>query len=141
MIKFICTSFLFWLTSAVQAQTGKVVLNIQGIQLNKGGEISAGIFKKEDFPKVGKQMIGTEKVVTANKMQIVFDNVPGGTYGAVAFQDIDKNKDLKTNFLGFPKEPIGFSNDARINFGPPSFEDAAVKLDAGKTVTLTIILR
>jgi uncharacterized protein (DUF2141 family) len=126
---------------AGHSQTGTVVINIQQIQFDKGGEISAGIFNRKNFPKVGKQLIGTEKPVTGNTMQITFEKVPMGEYGVVAFQDIDKNKDLKTNFVGFPKEPIGFSNDAKIKLGPPDFDDAKVKVESGKTLTLTIILK
>ena len=67
--------------------------------------------------------------------------MPIGTYAIVAFQDIDKNKKLKSNFIGFPKEPIGFSRDAKINFGPPDFNDAKVEVQQGKTLTISIILR
>lgn len=132
---FIATSF------CSSAQKGKVILNVQGIQFSKGGEISAGIFKKENFPKVGKQFIGKEIAVSTEQMQIVFESVPIGIYAMVAFQDIDKDKKLKSNFLGFPKEPIGFSRDARIKLGPPDFNDAKVEIQQGKTLTITIILR
>jgi uncharacterized protein (DUF2141 family) len=141
MKKFILLLAGLWMGLAGYGQTGTVVINVQQIQSDKGGEISAGIFKKENFPKVGKQMIGTERPVTGSSMQIVFEKVLAGEYGLVAFQDIDKNKDLKTNFVGFPKEPIGFSNDAKIKLGPPDFEDAKVKVEAGKTLTLTIKLK
>ncbi len=42
------------------------------------------------------------------------------------FQDIDGSGDLTRNRLGIPVEPCGFSNNARINRGPPSFGDAVV---------------
>jgi len=132
---------LLWFRLEGYGQTGTVVINVQQIQPDKGGEISAGIFKKENFPNVGKQMIGTEKPVTGNSMQLIFEKVPVGEYGIVAFQDIDKNKDLKTNFVGFPKEPIGFSRDAKIKLGPPDFDDAKVKVEAGKTLTLIVTLK
>ncbi len=132
---------LLWLSLSSNAQTGTVIVNIQQIQFDKGGEITVGIFKKETFPKVGKQMIGMERAVTGNSMQLTFEKVPTGEYGIVAFQDIDKNKDLKTNFVGYPKEPIGFSNDARIKLGPPDFDDTKVKVEADKTLTISIILR
>jgi uncharacterized protein (DUF2141 family) len=141
MKKLIGAILFAWIVAQGFAQTGTVVLNVTQVQADKGGEISAGIFKKENFPKVGKQMIGTERPVTGSSMQIVFEKVPVGEYGLVAFQDIDKNKHLKTNFVGFPKEPIGFSNDAKIKLGPPDFEDAKVKVEAGKTLTLTINLK
>jgi uncharacterized protein (DUF2141 family) len=96
------------------AQTGKVVLAVIGIEQQRGGELSAGIFKGKYFPQVRKQFIGKEVEVDSQLMIIVFDNVPAGEYGVAVFQDIDRNKDLKTNFIDFPQEPIGFSNDARI---------------------------
>jgi len=118
-----------------------VIVDVKGISLTKGGELSAGLFLEANFPKPGKQLIGTEVRVNADQMRIVFNDVPPGKYGVVAFQDIDANKDLKKNFLGFPKEPIGFSNDARIKMGPPSFSDAAITVEAGKTITVQITLR
>lgn len=132
---------LFSFPLLVSAQTGLVQVIIKGIQTDKGGEISVGIFKKENFPKVGKQFIGKEIMVSANEMKIMFDNVPIGSYAIVAFQDIDKNKKLKSNFVGFPTEPIGFSKDAKIKFGPPDFEDAKVTIESNKTLSLIITLK
>jgi uncharacterized protein (DUF2141 family) len=140
MKKIIGAILFAWIVAQGFAQTGTVVLNVTQIQADKGGEISAGIFVKDNFPKVGKQFVGQEKSVAGKSMQLIFEKVPAGEYGVVVFQDIDKNKDLKTNFVGFPKEPIGFSNDAKIKFGPPDFDDAKVKVEAGKTLTLTINL-
>lgn len=122
------------------SQTATVILTVKGIASAKGGKISAGIFRKENFPKVGKQLIGAEEAVSGSTMQLIFSNVPVGDYGVVVFQDIDGNKNLKTNFLGFPTEPIGFSNDAKIKLGPPAFDDAKVIVEKGKTLTLTITL-
>lgn len=121
--------------------SGSVIVEVKGISPAKGGELSAGIFLEANFPKPGKQLIGTAVPVNDDQMSIVFKDVPPGKYGVVAFQDIDANKDLKKNFLGFPKEPIDFSNDARIKMGPPSFSDAAITVEAGKTITVQITLR
>lgn len=121
--------------------SASVIVEVKGISLTKGGEISAGLFLEANFPKPGKQLIGNAVLVNADQMTLVFKDVPPGKYGVVAFQDIDANKDLKKNFLGFPKEPIGFSNDARIKIGPPSFSDAAITVEAGKTITVQITLR
>ena len=122
------------------AQQGTVVLTVEGIQPTKGGEVTAGIFVKENFPKVGRQLIGQEKAVNGTRMQLTFTNVPAGDYGVVAFQDVDKNKLLKSNFMGFPTEPIGFSNGAKIKLGPPAFSDAKVTVQADKILALTIVL-
>ena len=48
-----------------------------------------------------------------------------GRYAIAAIHDRDRNGELNTNLVGMPREPYGFSNDARGRMGPPSFEDAA----------------
>lgn len=125
----------------VYSQTGKVVIQVSGVNVKKGGELAVAFFSKDNFPKAGKQSFGAIKEVIAATMEIVFDQVPVGEYGIAIFQDIDRNKDLKTNFVGYPTEPMGFSNDARIRFGPPSFDDARIIVENSKTMNLTIQLR
>jgi uncharacterized protein (DUF2141 family) len=129
------------LALGLMAQTGTVLFKVSNIQHQKGGELSAGVFNKANFPKVGKQVKGKEKLVDAESMELVLENVPIGKYGAVVFQDIDKNKDLKTNLIGLPIEPIGFANNARIKFGPPAFEEAMIEVLEGKVTVVPIKLK
>ncbi len=51
--------------------------------------------------------------------------VPPGVYAAQAYGDENDNGRVDRNLLGIPTEGLGFSNDARMRFGPPSFNDAA----------------
>jgi len=140
MRKLILFLFLFTHTTLF-AQTGTIVITVVGIEEEEGGELQAGIFEEGNFPKVGLQTIGQRLQVNAGTMKVVFNKVPVGYYGIAVFQDIDENQDLKTNVLGFPTEPLGFSNDARIHFGPPPFSDAEIEVEEGKTLYLTIPLR
>lgn len=57
--------------------------------------------------------------------------LPPGRYAAQAYQDLNGNNKIDRNFLGIPREPVGFSNDAPIRMAPPRFADAAV--DHGAT--------
>jgi uncharacterized protein (DUF2141 family) len=133
--------FILLPIARVNAQTGRLIVNVQNIDNAKGGELSTGIFIKENFPKVGKQLLASVNNVTASQMQIVFDKVPMGNYGVVSFHDVDKDKKLKSNLVGYPLEPIGFSRDAKIKFGPPDFDDAKITIEPNKTLTINIILR
>lgn len=142
MFKKIITPILLLISIETYAQnSGTLVLEIKGVQTTKGGELSAGIFDQESFPNIGKASVVEIKKVDGNLMKITFNKIPAGIYGVAVYQDIDQNKDLKTNLIGLPREPIGFSNDAKINFGPPSFEDAKITIKAGETLTIPIILR
>jgi uncharacterized protein (DUF2141 family) len=66
-------------------------------------------------------------------------NLMPGKYAIVAFEDLNGNGDLDTNFLGIPVEPYGFSNDAMNPIRSPTFDEAGVEL-ADETKTITIHL-
>ena len=71
----------------------------------------------------------------SGQAQVVVRGIEPGVYAVQAFHDENGNFDLDRNFLGMPQEGMGFSNDAPMRFGPPSFEDAAIKIDAGGAAT------
>jgi uncharacterized protein (DUF2141 family) len=141
MKKFTLALLLLLESALCFSQTGSIILQVEGIDLKKGGELSVGLFKEENFPEVGKQFMGAEILVNGSRMEIKMKPVPAGWYAVVVFQDTDKNKELRTNFIGLPQEPIGFSNDVRIKLGPPSFKDAKFSVQSDKELTLKIILR
>ncbi|MEO1448598.1 MAG: DUF2141 domain-containing protein [Bacteroidota bacterium] len=134
----ILTWFIF---SASPVQDGEIILQISGIQAQQGGNISAGLFQEAHFPEVGKQFRGEVRPVSASKMEIYFTKIPPGAYALAVFQDVDADSELDANFLGLPTEPIGFSRDAKIRFGPPDFADAQINLQAGETLTIPINLK
>lgn len=45
-----------------------------------------------------------------------------------AHHDRNVNEKLDKNALGMPTEPYGFSNNPKRGFGPPSYEEAAVRV-------------
>jgi uncharacterized protein (DUF2141 family) len=47
---------------------------------------------------------------------------------------------LDTGLFGIPKEPYGFSNNARNPFGPPQFDDVKFMV-SGEALTLTITVK
>ena len=107
-----------------------LIVNIESKHNN--GLALIGIYDKEENfgkAKVNKKL-NTEKILTGaateisnNKAQIKLD-VPFGSYVVSGFQDFDGNGVISGNFLGIPKEPFGFSNDAKGKFGPPKWQDA-----------------
>jgi len=120
---------------------GTITLQVEGIELKKGGQLSIAIFDESNFLKIGRQLRALEVEVISEKMEINLEKITMGTYAVAVFQDIDRNHELKTNLIGFPQEPVGFSNDAHIKFGPPSFRDAQFKIEKGDSVVLKISLR
>jgi uncharacterized protein (DUF2141 family) len=58
---------------------------------------------------------------------VVIDGLVAGTYAIAVFQDLNEDGILNKGAFGVPSEPYGFSNNARGQFGPPSFETAAFR--------------
>jgi outer membrane protein len=55
------------------------------------------------------------------------EEVPPGEYALLAYYDGNRNGRIDKNFIGIPKEPLGFSNNYRPK-GPPSYTRAAFTL-------------
>ncbi len=68
-------------------------------------------------------------------VRVTFTDVRPGTYALKVFHDINSDRKLNTNWVGWPQEPYGFSNDAPVNMGPPSFKAAAVNVKDGAQTT------
>lgn len=64
------------------------------------------------------------EVTEAGFVIATFENLRLGTYALSLYHDENNNGMLDTNFFGIPKEPYGFSNDARGTFGPPKYTAA-----------------
>jgi uncharacterized protein (DUF2141 family) len=79
----------------------------------------------------------TPRIVKADgrTVRVTFTDVKPGTYAVKVFHDINSDRKLNTNWVGWPQEPYGFSNDAPVNMGPPSFKAAAVTVKDGAQTT------
>ena len=94
----------------------------------------AAVFENDDGDKGGAArgiIDGIIEEVKTGSATYIFD-IPDGTYAIGIFVDVNYNNKMDRNFLGIPKEQYGFSNNAKGNFGPPSFEAASFKV-AGET--------
>ena len=71
----------------------------------------------------------------SGETEVVVRGIKPGVYAVQAFHDENDNLDLDRNFLGWPEEGMGFSNDAPMRFGRPRFADAAIAIDADRAAT------
>lgn len=55
-----------------------------------------------------------------------FVGLTQGCYAVAAVHDGNGNGKLDTTWFGVPKDGIGFSNNPKIRFGPPSFASCVV---------------
>jgi|APTNR8051073442_1049403.scaffolds.fasta_scaffold00001_276 uncharacterized protein (DUF2141 family) len=128
---YISVTLMISLSATLFAQ-GKVEVTVKNIQELKG-TIRMAVYSGEgNFME--KELTSKNVKVTGKEVIVVFENVKPGEYAISTYHDVDDNKELNTGFMGIPKEPYGFSNDARGTFGPPTYEKAKFKV-AGDTKT------
>lgn len=117
------------------AGTGAAELKVALEQIATGsGHVLVAVCTPETFLRRGCPYTGRAPAVSG-EAHVVVRNIEPGVYAVQAFHDENDNLDLDRNVLGWPKEGMGFSNDAPMRFGPPTFEDAAIKIDAAGAST------
>ena len=70
--------------------------------------------------------------------RIMLRDLPAGEYALAIFHDRNANRHLDTNWMGIPKEPLGFSKSRMKTFGPPSFEECRVQLSSDMALAITL---
>ncbi|KPL69146.1 hypothetical protein SZ64_14135 [Erythrobacter sp. SG61-1L] len=96
----------------------------------------ANIFPKcRQDPKSHRATVNAAGTVT-----ITFENVAPGTYAIALLHDENNNGKADRALMMMPKEGYGFSRDAKVKMGPPSFKSAAFEV-ADKPLSQTIRMR
>ena len=52
------------------------------------------------------------------------------------YHDLDASGDIDKNFIGFPLEPFGISNDAWNRFSAPRWKEASFHVRADTTIVI-----
>jgi uncharacterized protein (DUF2141 family) len=124
-----------------EAQQGNTInVVVSGIKDNNGG-IRCGLFNSAaTFPKDEQKVQGVEAPIANGQATCTFNNVPPGTYAVAYYKAAPGQTKMKTGMFGSPQDPYGFSRNATIGMGPPSFDSAAYTYAGGNTtwpVTIT----
>lgn len=112
--------------------TGILMIEISGLK-DASGNVYIAVYDS-DSSWLSDEVVLNQKVVIADALDgdLVRTELllPLGNYALSVFYDQDGDGELKTNFIGMPKEPIALSNNAVAKFGPPKYSDAVFSLGA-----------
>ena len=124
------------MTASASAATLRVT--VLGVRSDVG-TLRIGVCREDEFLS---QSCAYHAVVPARRGEVdtQIDGIPPGRYGVAVFQDRDGSGKLKRNFLGLPREDLGFSRDPSLSFGPPSFSGSAITIGRDE-LRLTVTLR
>lgn len=114
--------------TAAAAHAGDLKIEVN-LPAGRQGAVLAAVFDKaEGFPRGTPLRTATAQAIQG-KATLQFTDLPKGDYAITAFLDENSNTRLDTNLFGLPTELYGFSRNARSLAGPPSFVDAAFRIE------------
>lgn len=115
------------------ADEQELVITVKGLTTTSG-TLHLVIFNsadswKKDWRHAVKAMRGKP---AGSSVTFVVKDLPAGWYGVKCFHDVNGNNRMEKNFVGYPTEPFGFSNDFVPRTGPPSFEKTRFRYNGGR---------
>lgn len=127
----------------VQAESaGHASIQVQFVGLRSNhGHLAIGLFQRsEGFPNHKHVLAGKFARINGGHASVAFADLQPGRYAIAVLHDENENNKLDRNWMGLPNEGFGFSNDAQVILGPPSFDDAAFRVTPGAS-NITIRMR
>lgn len=122
---------ILWLAAPLAAEPerhGDLIVHVHGLR-SANGTIRVKVHHHgDDFPATNDVIARELQPARGGSASFAFPALPHGTYAVVVLHDEDNDSNLDRGLLGRPLEGLGFSNDARVLFGPPSFGEAAFEL-------------
>lgn len=117
-----------------------VSVTVTGLRSTKGKVLACLTAQARTFPDCDKDPAARAVTVAAGKsVELDFGEVAPGRYAISLFHDENGNGKLDKAVM-IPSEGYGFSRDAPVMMGPPSFAKAAFAVD-GAAQHLSIRMR
>ena len=138
MSRFLFAALLALMPLAASAAT--LTVKVQNID-KKGGVLRLSLYDEASWSNNESVPIASADVpAVAPETVVRLSNLKPGVYGVKTYQDANRNGEFDQNWLGWPLERYGFSNDARPRLSEPSFDRTKFTLSDGET-TIVIHLQ
>ena len=108
---------------------GEVSATVTGLRSEKGQVLACLTAQPKAFPNCKHDPDARTLILPAREnLTLDFGIVPGGRYAIALVHDENANGKLDKSLV-FPREGFGFSQNAPVRMGPPSFAKAAFAVD------------
>jgi uncharacterized protein (DUF2141 family) len=126
-------------TPAKSANSASAKLKVSGVKPGQGPVRVAVFSQGNDFPNYEQAAVTHSLPSNGPVAEGSLEGLPTGKIALAIYQDVNNDGKLNRSTFGIPTEPYGFSNNARGQYGPPTFQ--AAMLEAGSTpVTIDVAL-
>jgi uncharacterized protein (DUF2141 family) len=115
--------------SPVVAENNKGDLHIRVTGMNNDqGKIIVYVFREQDDIFGKKPYLKHQSEIISGAINIKFKNLAYAQYSIMAFHDENNNENMDHNFMIFPIENFGFSNNWNFSLfsGKPTFKKTSI---------------
>ena len=138
MMQRVLISVLLLTAGLTPAAAATLTVNITDVE-DIDGVVRIAVCDRKHFTEAQCAYKGSAPANADGQASVTIHDIPPGVYAVQAYADTNNNDRLDTNWIGWPKEGMGFSNDAQMHHGPPSYDDAAIKLsEPGGTIRFSM---
>ena len=142
-MKRILATFPFFLSvapfAAPLASAASLELTVTNVE-SASGDLRVAVFGSEEGWSGNEAITGQQVAAGEGAVTLTIPDLAPGEIGIKLYHDVDGDGELATGTFGMPSEPYGFSNDAPVRFGPPSWSKAKITITEGAN-THSISLR
>ena len=127
-----------WMLAGASARGGTVDVRVENPP--SVGPVVAWLFDEADAFADLRDPLRTLAVTPGAAGMVEFGGLVPGRYAVLVFHDANGNGTLDQNFMGIPREPLGFSR-RYWGKGAPVFSAAAVDVGEGERVPVDVELK
>lgn len=130
--------FLLLLFPVIGTSQNTLNITIEGVKTSNGN-VSVAVYNQENgFLKFDKAYKSDSTLAKKGKTKIRIEDLPEGEYALAIFHDANNNHILDVNWLGIPKEAIGFSKAKMKAFGPPTYGECTFKITSDHNINVVL---
>ncbi|HEY9158755.1 DUF2141 domain-containing protein [Candidatus Binatus sp.] len=125
--------------AADAAKAGSIKVEVTGLRNDKG-QLGCSLWSgPQGFPRDNSHKLRRAFApIHGNCGACVFAGIPAGDYAVSVFHDENGNGKFDSNFIGYPLEGYGFSNNVKPQFKDPSFDETKFHYDGIGTKRMSI---
>jgi uncharacterized protein (DUF2141 family) len=114
-----------------RAQDAGIKVEITGLRNNNGQLVCSLWLGPQGFPRDDSHILKhvTAPIKNAGGECVFGGNFAAGDYAVTLFHDEDSSGKFKSNFVGYPLEGYGFSNNVVPQFSAPTFDQCKFHYD------------
>lgn len=116
-----------------------LTVELTGLRNDRGMIRACLTSNRAHFPQCAKDPAAMKVSVAAQQHRLTFSGVAPGTYALSVLADENGNGQMDKAAM-IPREGFGFSRNAPVRFGPPSFSAVAFHV-TDQPVTLNVQIR